>query len=165
MPSSELIDLIQRIDSAYRQWMGGGLPGPQAATADQHFLWLHQQAPYSLLAHGGGVDPVFIYANHCAQQCFGYSFDEFIALPSRLSASPVDRAERQQLLDKTTRQGIAQGYQGLRVDKFGNAFTIYDCAVWQIPGGGQGALFWPQPKRRPGWFNHRRTCTVQNDKG
>lgn len=91
MPSSELIDLIQRIDSAYRQWTGGGLPGPQAATADQHFFWLHQQAPYSLLAHGGGVDPV--YANHCAQQCFGYSFDEFIALPSRLSASPVARCK------------------------------------------------------------------------
>lgn len=27
MPSSELIDLIQRIDSAYRQWTGCGLPG------------------------------------------------------------------------------------------------------------------------------------------
>ncbi|VEI19244.1 MEKHLA domain [Serratia plymuthica] len=128
MPSSELIDLIQRIDSAYRHWTGVGLPGPQATAPDPHFLWLHHQAPYSLLAHEGDVEPVFIYANHCAQQCFGYSFDEFIALPSRLNASPVDRAERQQLLDKTARQGIAQGYRGLQVDEFGNAFSIYDCA-------------------------------------
>jgi hypothetical protein len=152
MPSSAQIDLIQQLDAAYQQWTGEGLPGPQAATAER-FSWLHQQAPYSLLAHTGGGDPVFIYANHCAQQCFGYSFDEFIALPSRLSASPADRAERQQLLDTVTRQGIAQGYRGLRVDKFGDTFTIYDCEVWQIPNGGQAALFWPQPKRRPGWYN------------
>ncbi|MGO4745007.1 MEKHLA domain-containing protein [Serratia quinivorans] len=151
MPSSAQIDLIQRIDAAYRHWTGDGLPGPQTAP-DERLAWLHQQAPYSLLAHASGEDPLFIYANHCAQQCFGYSFDEFVALPSRLSASPADRAERRQLLDKVTRQGIAQGYRGLRVDKYGDTFTLYDCAVWQIPGGGQGALFWPQPKRRPGWF-------------
>lgn len=154
MPSSVKIDLIQQIDAAYRHWTGDGLPGPQT-TADERLSWLHQQAPYSLLAHADGDDPLFVYANHCAQHCFGYSFDEFIALPSRLSASPTDRAERQQLLDKVTLKGIAQGYCGLRVDKFGDAFTIYDCAVWQIPGGGQGALFWPQPKRRPGWYSQQ----------
>ena len=45
-------------------------------------------------------DPHFIYANKTAQDCFGYSWDEFLALPSRLSAETQDQAERQRLLDR-----------------------------------------------------------------
>ncbi len=47
-----------------------------------------------MLAHNTDPDPRFIYANKTAQACFEYAGDEFITLPSRLSAEAPNRAER-----------------------------------------------------------------------
>ncbi|MGR9234775.1 MEKHLA domain-containing protein (plasmid) [Rhizobium leguminosarum] len=61
--------------------------------------WLYDQSPAVVLAHNADADPRFIYANRAAQACFEYSWDEFITLPSRLSAEAPDRAERDRLLN------------------------------------------------------------------
>ena len=61
--------------------------------------WLYEQSPAVVLAHNTDADPRFIYANRAAQACFEYSWDEFITLPSRLSAEAPDRAERDRLLN------------------------------------------------------------------
>ena len=53
--------------------------------------WLYEQSPAVVLAHNTEADPRFIYANRAAQACFEYSWDEFITLPSRLSAEAPDR--------------------------------------------------------------------------
>ncbi len=45
-------------------------------------------------------DPRFFYANRAAQACFGYSWIEFIGMPSRLSAEMPERAARQKLLEQ-----------------------------------------------------------------
>src|SRR6478736_6769374 len=58
-------------------------------------VWLYAEAPLVVLAHNTAVDPIFIYANKAAQRCFGYSWDEFMTLPSRLSAETADQAARQ----------------------------------------------------------------------
>lgn len=147
--------LIQRLDDAYRARSGEGLPGPHREGAER-YEWLHRDAPFALLAHGTEDDPVFMYANQCAQTCFGYSFAEFIELPSRLSASSADRPERERLLQIVTANGIAHGYQGIRVHKTGEPFTIYDGVVWELLNEdgtrwGQAALFWPEPDNRPQW--------------
>jgi hypothetical protein len=47
--------------------------------------WLSNDASFVVLAHNTAPDPRFIYANRTAQNCFEYSWDEFTALPSRLS--------------------------------------------------------------------------------
>ena len=59
-----------------------------------------------LLAHDGGTDPRFIYANNAAQSCFEYDWAEMTSLRSRFSAGPSDREERQRLLDAVSRQGF-----------------------------------------------------------
>ena len=46
-------------------------------------------APAALLMHGNEADPVFCYANRTAQGLWGLTWDEFIRLPSRLSAEPL----------------------------------------------------------------------------
>ena len=48
--------------------------------------WLYEHAPFGLLAHDTSADPRFVYANSTAQGCFGYAWEEFVGLPSRLSA-------------------------------------------------------------------------------
>lgn len=94
--------------------------------------WLYREAPFAVLAHGTDPDPLFVYANRCAQACFEYSWDEFLALPSRLSAEPIDRAERQRLLDQVARNGFLSGYRGIRVAKSGRRFLIEDGTVWEL---------------------------------
>ena len=108
--------------------------------------WLYRDAPFVVLAHGTEQDPTFIYANQAAQACFEYSWDEFIALPSRLSADEADRAQRQALLEEVARNGFLSGYRGVRVAKSGRRFTIEDGVVWELidRGGtrhGQAATF------------------------
>ena len=94
--------------------------------------WLYREAPFVVLAHGPDSDPHFIYANKAAQDRFGYSWKEFLALPSRLSAETQDQAERQRLLDQVQRDGFMSGYRGVRVAKSGRRFIIADGVVWEL---------------------------------
>ncbi|HET7210559.1 MAG TPA: MEKHLA domain-containing protein [Methyloceanibacter sp.] len=115
------------LTGSYARLVGAPLvpPGKDAS-------WLYREAPFVVLAHGTDPDPLFIYANKCAQACFEYSWDEFLALPSRLSAEPIDRAERQRLLDQVARTGFLSGYRGIRVAKSGRRFLIEDGVVWEL---------------------------------
>jgi hypothetical protein len=108
------------------------LLGEPLVPADKDASWLYREAPFAVLAHGTEQDPTFIYANKAAQTCFEYSWDEFLALPSRLSADAPDQAERQTLLDEVARQGFLNGYRGVRVAKSGRRFIIEDGVVWEL---------------------------------
>lgn len=144
--------LIQVLDAAYRHWTGQGLPTPAHLDPQQRLDWLHTQAPYSLLAHDGAADPCFTYVNECALQCFKYPRERFIGMPSRFSASELDRAARQALLEQVSAHGIAEGYSGWRVDAHNQPFMIYAGVVWTLLDAaerpcGQAALFWPDRQR------------------
>jgi hypothetical protein len=129
------------LTSTYRS-----LTGKELAAPSQDANWLYERAPFAVLAHDCGADPSFFYANRAAQTCFEYSWDEFVGLPSRLSAEPSGRDERQRLLDAVTRQGYIDDYRGLRVAKSGRRFMIEDVTVWQLHSSsseiiGQAAMF------------------------
>lgn len=114
-------------------------PGRDAA-------WLYGEAPFAVLAHDGGADPCFVYANRTAQACFEYDVDAIVGLPSRLSAEAPEREARQALLDAVARDGFAEGYRGVRVTRSGRRFWIEDGVVWSLrrPDGsvaGQAATF------------------------
>ncbi|MGO4113882.1 MEKHLA domain-containing protein [Rhizobium ruizarguesonis] len=94
--------------------------------------WLYDQSPAVVLAHNTAADPRFIYANRAAQACFEYSWDEFITLPSRLSAEAPDRAERDRLLNAVTTNGFIADYRGLRIAKSGRRFYIENAIVWDL---------------------------------
>jgi MEKHLA domain len=114
-------------------------PGQDAA-------WLYNDAPFAVLAHNTDADPVFTYANRTAQLCFEYGFDEFVTIPSRLSAEAPNRDERQRLLDAVARNGFIDNYRGLRIAKSGRRFWIEGGTVWELMDEagqrrGQAALF------------------------
>jgi PAS domain S-box-containing protein len=94
--------------------------------------WLYHQAPFVVLAHNTDPDPRFIYANKAAQTCFGYSWDEFVGLPSRLSAEEILREKRQAVLEKVARDGFIAGYSGVRIAKSGRRFGISGAVIWQL---------------------------------
>lgn len=101
---------------------------PERANA----TWLYDDAPFAVVAHNTDVDPRFVYANKRAQACFEYPWEEFVTLPSRLSAEVPNRDERARILEAVARDGFVRGYRGVRISKSGRRFWIEDGIVWQL---------------------------------
>jgi len=104
------------------------------------------EAPMVVLAHDTANDPLFFYGNLAAQRQFEMEWQELVRLPSRFSAEPVAREERQRLLDLVTRQGFIEDYAGVRIAKSGKRFLIEQATVWNLLGPrsqvvGQAAAF------------------------
>lgn len=92
-------------------------------------LW---EADFALLSHNADADPLFNYGNRMALQAFELSWQELIGMPSRFSAEPVHRQEREQLLAKVERQGFIDDYCGVRIAKSGKRFLIRQAVVWNV---------------------------------
>lgn len=138
-------DFFDLLVSSYRRIVGREPPFLERG-AHCSAEWLYAQASHCVLAHNTDPDPRFIYANKAAQTAFEYDWDEITSLPSRLSAEPVDREERQRLLDSVARYGLAEGYSGIRIAKSGRRFRIEGGVVWQLVDSngavrGQAATF------------------------
>jgi len=101
-------------------------PGPDTAR------WLYESAPFCLLVHDTSPDPLFIYANQASQRTFEYSWDEFVGMPSRLSAEAPNRDERQEFMDEVRRRGFVTNYRGRRIAKSGRRFWIEGAVVWNV---------------------------------
>jgi hypothetical protein len=89
-------------------------------------------APFVVLAHGTEPDPLFSYANIAAQRLFERDWDEFVGLPSRLSAEAPARSERDRLLARVTAHGFIDDYSGVRVSRSGRRFRILSATVWNV---------------------------------
>ena len=104
------------------------------------------EAPMVVLAHDTAADPIFFYGNLAAQRLFEMNWEELVKLPSRFSAEPVAREERQRLLDLVALQGFIDNYAGVRIAKSGKRFLIERATVWNLLGQegqvlGQAAAF------------------------
>ncbi|MGW4641524.1 MEKHLA domain-containing protein [Sphaerisporangium sp. NPDC004334] len=122
--NSHFFDLLA---SCHLRLVGTPLVGPETTAR-----WLYEDAPFGVLAHDAGDDPRFTYANLAAQRCFEYDWEEFVGMPSRLSAEPDRREDRQWLLDAVHRDGFATGYRGRRIAKSGRRFWIEDVTMWNL---------------------------------
>lgn len=106
-------------------------------------LW---EAPQAIVAHDTQADPVFFFGNRAALAAFEYAVEQFIVLPSRLSAEAPLRAERQALLDRVSAQGFIDDYAGVRISATGRRFRIEGAVVWNLIDAqgqrhGQAAMF------------------------
>jgi hypothetical protein len=104
------------------------------------------ESPVVVVSHDTCADPVFNYANLAAQRLFELDWRGFVALPSRLSAGPMHRDERERLLAIVMRQGYIDDYSGIRVASSGRQFRIAQATVWNLAGAdgthaGQAACF------------------------
>jgi len=104
------------------------------------------EAAFVVVSHDTAPDPVFNYANLAAQHLFEMDWDTFVTVPSRLSAGPIHRDERQRLLDAVTRDGYIENYAGIRVANSGRQFRVEAATVWNLATddgkyAGQAAMF------------------------
>ncbi len=115
---------------SFRHWTGQELADWALDPVEAARRLYH--APFALLSHDTRVDPVFNYANLCAQTLFEMDWATFTQLPSRLSAEAPIRSERQRLLDIVARQGYIDDYQGIRISRGGRRFSIEQSMVWNV---------------------------------
>ena len=89
-------------------------------------------APRVIVAHGTETDPIFFYGNQLALSCFELDFESFTRLPSRYSAEPMLREERDVLLARVRDNGFIDDYVGIRVSAAGKRFRIEQAVVWNL---------------------------------
>lgn len=90
------------------------------------------EASFAVASHSAGDDPVFNYANRTALALFETGWNDFTSTPSRLSAEPMEREERAQLLERVRRQGFIDDYSGIRISATGRRFRIQRATVWNV---------------------------------
>lgn len=128
--NSFLVDHALAIGNSYRQLLLKELiPDLQS---DEQFAKHLFYAPFAVVTHDTASDPVFNYANLKALELFDLSWEDFTCLPSRLSAEPVNQAERNRLLAEVTAKGYIDHYEGVRISSAGKRFLIKNAVVWNL---------------------------------
>lgn len=139
-----LLQEITVLLASYEHWFGEPLlGGEQSAQNAALGLW---EAPMAVVSHLDMADPIFWYGNKTALCLFEMSWNEFVTLPSRLSAEPGLQQDRQRLLAEVRAKGFSKDYRGVRVSKTGRRFQIENAVVWNLVGAdgryhGQTAMF------------------------
>lgn len=139
-----LLDHACLMRQSYRNLTGRDLIDPGLSGKDAARALFH--APFALLSHGLGADPLLTYANRTALDLFELDWEGLIVMHSRLTAQAPERAERERLLEAVRRDGFVDGYAGVRVSAWGRRFLIEGGCVWNLghaAGGlrGQAARF------------------------
>jgi hypothetical protein len=104
--------------------------------SDEAFARQLFHASFAVVSHDTASDPVFNYANLKALELFELNWKDFTRLPSRLSAEPVNQAERERLLAEVTQKGYIDHYEGVRISSTGKRFMIKNAVVWNLMDGG-----------------------------
>ncbi|MCY1003527.1 MEKHLA domain-containing protein [Myxococcus sp. MISCRS1] len=152
----EVMPLLKLLDTTYRRYfnkpLGVGFCPPhlEHAADPTRLSWVHTQAPFMLLAQDAQPEPVYFYTNAAASRQFGYSAEEFLRTPARLSAPPDGREHRAAMIREVEERGFMKGYSGIRITQGGELFRIHDTELWLVHDAqgthlGLGALVWPAP--------------------
>jgi len=130
-PPAVTKDALERLNllvSSYHRLTGQHLIDPSQADLWQA-CW---SAPRVIVAHGSEADPIFFYGNQLALSVFELDFSAFTRLPSRYSAEPLQREERDALLARVHERGFIEDYAGVRVSASGRRFRIEQAVVWNL---------------------------------
>lgn len=132
---------VRLMMDSYRRLTGETLV-PATADAPQALY----EAPFAVVSHNTAADPIFNYGNRTALGLFEMDWHRFTQLPSRCSAAPVNRAERERLLAQVSQHGFIQDYRGERISASGRRFQIEQATVWNLTDAagdyrGQAAVF------------------------
>jgi hypothetical protein len=131
------------LDSFHR-WTGRELVGRVGRAVEQaETLYV---APFVVVSHGTEADPILNYGNRAALQLWETTWEAFRRIPSRLTAEPVNQAERQRMLEQALSKGYLDDYRGVRISTTGRRFLVEDALVWSVVDAdgqrlGQAATF------------------------
>jgi hypothetical protein len=135
---------VQLLKYSYEKYCG--LPFPIPLNGESLVHAVYHNPEYVVLSHNTLADPTFTFANLKAQTLWKLSWEQFIGMPSRLSAKPDKVEKREALLQEARTHGYINNYKGIRVDSTGQEFYIENVTLWNLVDEqgvmhGQAALF------------------------
>jgi hypothetical protein len=121
---------VRLLLDSFRQWTRKDLVQQEQSPKEQARELFY--APFVVLSHDSGSDPLLNYANEAGLYLFELTWEELIALPSRLTAEPLHRDQRARLLGRVTQHGYIEDYTGVRISRSGRRFLIEQATVWNV---------------------------------
>ena len=121
---------VALLTESYATWLGDELIDPSLSleeTARRLF-----EASFVVVSHGTQDDPIFNYGNRSALNLFEMDWQTFTQLPSRYSAEPMNRLERERLLTAVAKHNFIDDYAGVRITATGRRFHIPKAIVWNV---------------------------------
>ncbi len=125
-----LVAWCRRLLDSYRRWLGEELIARTGSQAEQAAALF--EAPFVVASHGLEADPVLNYGNRAALDLWEMDWAAFTRTPSRLTAEPVNRAERDRMLAQAAAQGHIRDYRGVRMSGTGRRFLVENAIVWNV---------------------------------
>jgi hypothetical protein len=126
----EIINWTQIILNSYQKLLGKDLINREITVEKQAEILFF--SPFAVFSHGNQPDPIYNYGNKIGLELWERNWNELVTMPSRLSASPVNRLQRQQSLDQASQQGYIDNYQGIRVSKTGKKYQVKNLTLWNL---------------------------------
>ncbi len=124
------IEHTQVLLDSYRHWVGSDLI--MRATSPKEDARALYTAPMVVVSHGTEADPVLNYGNQTALNLWQMDAASLCQTPSRMTAEPMHRDERQRLLERTSQAGFVDDYSGIRISNIGQRFFIPRATVWNL---------------------------------
>jgi len=123
-----MINHVEHLLKSYFLWTGRQLlpPGPKERCRNLFFQ------PFVVLSHGAQDDPVLNYGNQAALDLWEMTWEEFTNTPSHRTSEPVNRVDRERLLEQVRLNGYIDTYRGVRISGRGRRFLIEKGTVWNI---------------------------------
>jgi hypothetical protein len=147
------IDHTQILLNSFRRFLGRELIERCGDPAEESRILF--DAPFVVVSHGIQEDPILNYGNRIALTLWEMDIPTLTSTPSRLTAEPMHRDERAQLMARAARDGFVDDYRGVRISRSGKRFLIEQATVWNLVDSdgqrvGQAATFsdW-QPQKCP----------------
>jgi len=139
-----IINWNQLLLDSYAHWLGKELI-PRTGDPEDQAQDLFA-VPFVVVSHGTQADPILNYGNQTSLDLWEMSWETLTQTPSRLTAEPVHRDERQRMLAGLSQRGFIDDYQGIRISSSGKRFRVQNAIVWNIVDGnrtrhGQAATF------------------------
>lgn len=114
---------------SYRKWTGKALLPLNRNESVKVQLF---EAPIVILSHGTEADPVLNYGNRRGLELWDMEWERFTRTPSRLTAEPMEREERDRFFEEVTANGFVDNYTGIRISSTGRRFYIVNATVWNV---------------------------------
>jgi hypothetical protein len=125
-----VVEWTQRLLDSYRHWTGLDLID-RLANPDEQARALFE-APFVVVSHGPEADPILNYGNRTALNLWELTWGQMVKMPSRLTAEPVNRAERERMLEQARTHGYLDTYRGVRITATGRRFLVENALIWNV---------------------------------
>jgi hypothetical protein len=125
-----IVEWSQLLLNSFRHWVGRDLLERVGDSDYQaHALF---QSPFVVVSHGTEEDPLLNYGNQVALELWELTWERLMKTPSRLTAEPVNRAEREWMLEQARVRGYIDTYRGVRISGTGRRFLVENAMIWNV---------------------------------